>query len=708
MRALLARLTVLGVLVTAGALSVGLAGVLAWDDLTLQHRMAAQAIATTGPGVAAAAQDLDTRLRSVMPLVTRTADQLSSGQLTAPGLPAWFHAELTGHALLSGFGVAYEPYAEAPGTRLYAPYLERQGRSFQLTDIATWYDYTQFQYRWYGDPILEGAMWKAPLFPLHSARPVAMYCVPFYKPGPRTPDEEPAGLVFATVSLRTLVGSLRGLRAGTSGYSFIFSRQGVYLSHPRADLVRDRQTVFETAWRRNDTALNSMAIRAIKGEHGYVGSHDELTGQSSWIFYAPVPTTGWTLAAVVFQDDFQPSADHQRHQLFAVVFLAVLGIVLMVAAPLLVRYEAPAVVWSVVAAVSLLLAAGIGTLWWISYRYPTQLRDARVKVFDTSATDAFLRRLGGPAGGAAPLIRIPTGVYVKSIEFQSSSDVTVSGYVWQKYLKGVDDGVPRGFVMPEAENPVIQQVSDRTDGNREVIDSHFTAVFRQEFSYRDYPLDRQAVWVRLRPAGFDQHVVLVPDFASYQIMNPRASPGVAGDLILPGWTVTGSNFDYRVQRYDTSFGIPGFDGPAGRPELYFDVDIRRDFLGPFISNIVPLIVTASMLFALLLTGTEEERRSMLSGFTALDVVLGTAALFFVVSFQHIALRNRLASPGLMYFEYFYFITYLALMLVSINAILFASSQRPRLIHFRDNLLPKVLYWPLYTGLLFLATLVVLS
>ena len=67
----------------------------------------------------------------------------------------------------------------------------------------------------------------------------------------------------------------------------------------------------------------------------------------------------------------------------------------------------------------------------------------------------------------------------------------------------------------------------------------------------------------------------------------------------------------------------------------------------------------------------------------------------------------LASPVLMYFEYFYFTVYLAILLVSINAILFAAQFGIRAVEHRENIIPKLVFWPLWTACMFGITYVAL-
>ncbi len=169
---------------------------------------------------------------------------------------------------------------------------------------------------------------------------------------------------------------------------------------------------------------------------------------------------------------------------------------------------------------------------------------------------------------------------------------------------------------------------------------------------------------------------------------------------MPGWNVLGSFFEYGVERYNTDFGIAAAQDV---PQLFFNVSLRRQFIGPLIANLLPVAVTAAMLFGMLLITTKTETQVV----KAMDIVRGTAALFVVASFQHIGLRNALSSPRVFYFEYFYFVLYLSILLVTLNGILFAASAGLRLIDYRDNLVPKLSYWPLLLSVIFATTFWVL-
>jgi hypothetical protein len=70
------------------------------------------------------------------------------------------------------------------------------------------------------------------------------------------------------------------------------------------------------------------------------------------------------------------------------------------------------------------------------------------------------------------------------------------------------------------------------------------------------------------------------------------------------------------------------------------------------------------------------------------------------------MRSGLEAPeSVVYLEYLYFLVYGAILVVSVNSILFASRVNVWLIQYRDNEIVKITFWPVYLGGLFIITLI---
>ena len=113
-----------------------------------------------------------------------------------------------------------------------------------------------------------------------------------------------------------------------------------------------------------------------------------------------------------------------------------------------------------------------------------------------------------------------------------------------------------------------------------------------------------------------------------------------------------------------------------------------------------------MLFGVLLLTTRRQERREPAGWSSTNVLAYTAALFFVVIVSHVNLRQQISANGVLYLGWFYFLTYLAILLVSINAVVFILASERRLIQHEDNLISKLLYWPVLTFALLVITFVV--
>jgi len=451
------------------------------------------------------------------------------------------------------------------------------------------------------------------------------------------------------------------------------------------------------------------------GEEGLLHATDPKMARRLLLAYTPIPNTDWSLTAVFFEDEvLQESPKATRDKLVwigigGIAFLFFLSLVLF-GVYLGIDHR----LWAGGGAVAaVLFTSGIIGIWYLALTFP----DARSSVEQTVLTDEagvrkFLsdnrtRASSRYASYESP-VYIPTGVFVQSIEFSTANNVVVTGYVWQKYGLDLPTGLSRGFVFPEAESVEIRDAYTRSNGESQVVGWYFKAALRQSFDYATYPLDHQNVWLRIWHSDFDKNIILTPDLEAYDFINPRLRPGLEqADFVLPAWNVEKTYFGYQENSYNTNFGIAEYVGQRGFPELYFNIALTRKFIGPFISNIIPLSAVSIMLFGVLMFGTKQADKVGLLGFSASTVLSICAAFFFTVVIAHVTLRASLAAPGIVYIEDFYFVLYLAILGVSLNAMFFAREDKLPLlqgfIQYRDNFWPKLLYWPLLTGLMLIIT-----
>lgn len=206
---------------------------------------------------------------------------------------------------------------------------------------------------------------------------------------------------------------------------------------------------------------------------------------------------------------------------------------------------------------------------------------------------------------------------------------------------------------------------------------------------------------------FTSNVVLTPDFASYDILSPSTLPGLeeGENFVLPGWVLEKTFFQYKLNSYNTKFGFQGETQLKNFPELYFDVVMRRDFLTVFISKMMRTIVVSVLLFGVQTTIRFKLEEDEL-GFSASGVISASGAFTFILILDQINLRSSLPTGGILYIEYFYFVLYVMILLVAIDGLLVAKRSNAFLLRYRNNLIPKLLYWPVLLTLQLLVTAMV--
>ncbi|MBE9032899.1 hypothetical protein IQ266_24490 [filamentous cyanobacterium LEGE 11480] len=316
--------------------------------------------------------------------------------------------------------------------------------------------------------------------------------------------------------------------------------------------------------------------------------------------------------------------------------------------------------------------------------------------------------------------RIPTGVFIQSLKFNNATEVNFTGYIWQlhsQYLGKPNAKIPIGFILPETVEsgsniqPKIVYRKPRGN-NQEVIGWYFEATLKQKFDYDKYPFDHKTAWIRFWSSNFEQDTVLIPDFSGYTATGQTDSFGWDRDIVLGHWQLLETYFDYHSQNYNSNFGLGAIRTQQARPELYFNIVLKRRFLNSFTVYILPLAIIACLIFATLMMISKDTERSSIFGMNTSGVIGVCSGLFFVVLVSQVQIREQFAGSRIVYIECFYPMMYIALLGVSINSYLFSlpnSGKNPLLnwINYEDNLRPKLLYWPLLLGTVTVVTAIVL-
>ena len=360
----------------------------------------------------------------------------------------------------------------------------------------------------------------------------------------------------------------------------------------------------------------------------------------------------------------------------------------------------------------------------------------------------------------ARMYAVSTGIHIDSLEIDDANKAMITGTVWQKYkgegdhgfsdlvveiepdnsestglvVVGLDDTAPEqesqfkpgtimaypytrdpresllqieilpGFIFPdEIEATSFEKLYDVVVGATRTVGWRFSTTVRAPSNFSKYPFDQQTLSLRLRHKQIEYPIVMVPDIGEYRTIIPENKPGMDDSVGHSGFSTETSYFNYGVRNFDTSFGIPRFTGVVPAPELQFNIGLTRKFLDPFLSRMLPLTVVTLLVFAILFTATRVEARQVWFGTTAATGLAALGSLMFVSVVGHNSLRNSLETSEIIYLEFFYFVLFAAIVVVAINIIAFKAGTGGNILQYRDNLIPKLLYWPIVTTTIFVIT-----
>lgn len=665
-------------------LSILFSGIMIWNSRADKAACVRETLELARAKVGKSIGYAESRLSVLERVGQALAKEIAETKPDAAALETMVMAVAEKNDFLNGICVAFRPFQAPSGKALYAPYYQKNRAGvFGMTYLEDVYDYADGSWDWFERPLEEGSVWHDPFYGKASGAFLVQYGVPV------SIYHENDAVVSVNYSLEDIREYMAASELDGAGYSAIITSSGRFVYHPNDDLVAHTQTVFDIARATNNCNLMAASENAVKGLAGEVEYTSPVTGLEGWFLYRPLGISGWSVLSVIDRHDAQLGRDvlkkHGMEVSFALIVTCCLVCLVLVR-----RY------WVKALLCSLGFVLGTGAIWYIVLNACDETGQV---ISSEMALNKFKKKYELECSQkhmAAP-VYVPTGLFVQSIEFDGPNNVTMTGYVWQTY--GIDSKIDKGLVFPEAVKTDLKKKYRKMVCGREVVGWYFEVTVRERFDYSKYPLDKVNLWIRMWHKNFYDNVVLVPDIASYQLSNPKALSGVESDIVTEGKHLMSSFFSYKRNVYKTDFGIK--QGKPGRdvPELYYTIAMSRKFLDSFVAHLIPLIVVLSLLYFILLM-------SILEKSLALNVLAACSGLFFVAIFDHIGLRHSLSASGIVYLEYYYFVTYFALLSVSINSYFYAYHDNTGLVGFQNNIYPRVFYWPLITGVLYAVTLAV--
>jgi hypothetical protein len=632
------------------------------------------------------------------------AGQISNGKLAREDYEQALANMVQSDELFYGGAIAFAPYALDPGRRLYAPYFNRNNEQLEFMYIEEAYDYTLDDQEWFVRAMAEGSRWSTPYFD-EAVGDILMttYSAVVYLPD-HNGERKAVAVVTIDIDLDAIGNAVKATGLGSAGYAEIVNSEGLYLHSPQNERVINQESLFEEVRYAPDEGLKRLRELLASGKLGVTQVYEQAMGEFHLVSVAPIARTNWRILGNFTTSDVTPKTAELRHRLMFIIA----GVIVVLCALLVYKQIATPrnaiISWPTSILISLVLAAGITQIWRVAMSYASV--DDR-KIFSLTSEQAVESEAEFYLGRARerlldqPII-IPTGLYIESMKFLSSSDIRLVGTVWQKFESGRHQGVERGVIFPGAARLRLEEPFVLRDGETELVRWHFSAEWRFHHRYSRYPLVKDVMGIGILPRDTANNVLLLPDTDSFPYLTPSRLPGMSPDVFLLGWKIENTYFELRPWRQTTTFGRDASLSVDLLPELYFSAEIEKAFIHSIISNLTPLAIALIIAFITLLISTrDKEKLDVMRTGVGFDIGISTS-IFFVVVLSHIGLRERIVSEEVFYLEYFYLLMYANLIWICCHSIL-ASIHSPVLKKLTLGMAAKKIFFPINFLLIFMFT-----
>ncbi|WP_031385471.1 SpoIIE family protein phosphatase [Desulfonatronum thiodismutans] len=245
---------------------------------------------------------LETTLSGVERMPRFLALHLEYGQPTEIELLAMLRDAIEANPDIFGTTAAFEPHAMDPDERYYAPYVFRDETGELIYTSLGGESYQYFDWDWYSIPRhLDRPVWSEPYFDEGGGNVLmSTFSAPFYRQ--TDAGREFRGVVTADVSLEALVERISSVSLYETGYAFLISRNGKFVAHPDQHRIM-RQSVFSVAEEMNLPELRLIGREMIRGREGFADFTSVHTGRVSLLYFAPVPSSGWSVGVMIPRDE---------------------------------------------------------------------------------------------------------------------------------------------------------------------------------------------------------------------------------------------------------------------------------------------------------------------------------------------------------------------------------------------------------------------
>lgn len=250
-----------------------------------------EAIQRAGSLLSNTVQRIDNTLHAVEVAVDNSVWAIGENLSDPDSMYAVTQRFLVVNPVVVGCAVAFEPYYYRKKGVFFSPYSYRSNNIIKNMQLGT-DDYEYHYMDWYQIPkLLKRSYWSEPYFDAGGGNMVmSTYSKPLY-------DKE--GKLYAVfkadISLEWLTQMVNNIKAYPHSYNLMTGKGGTFIVHHEPQRILN-ETIFTRTLGAADTTIRYIGEQMVGGMRGtqVFRSGDTL----SYICYAPVKSTGWSVAVV--------------------------------------------------------------------------------------------------------------------------------------------------------------------------------------------------------------------------------------------------------------------------------------------------------------------------------------------------------------------------------------------------------------------------
>ncbi len=595
--------------------------------------------------------------------------------------------------------VVQQPTAK---TQTFAPYATRkEGKAviLQLEDILkeTTHDTSFMTQDWFREATeKKKGVWIQPRKELLTGTWVVTYAEPFY--GPDDKDKEvPLGVVAAMYAVDNIKPMLANLVIGETGYPSIVNKKGKFVYHP-IEKYNSKITLFSEAKLTDNLPLSLIDKKIVDGQTGIEPYFGLYTNRMMWVSYQPIEPIGWSLVLRFVEQEITPPAEQAHHERIWIIICAVLSLIFLTIIFISIWSKTQLRTFAFMSAPIFII--GILSIWRLVE--PNFEVKNGIVIYNEIGLDTYLEELIKNARQRhekEPLL-LPTGMFIESWSI-APTKVDITGTVWQIYNDQKHKGLAQEINFPDAtnmktSNPYKHKVRDNTTAG-----SNINATLSQVFDFSKFPLDSQRIRIMMDHKDLEKNVLLIPDLASYDNISPSELPGLDKTFQYYGFSIKRSFFSLEKTKENTDFGVQMYSNVSEHIKLLFNIVITRDIMNSLIVYFMPLLVILISLFAIFaVTGRIGRERK-----TFVSIASYTGLLFALVALNTL-LRTQYPSGTILYIEYFFFYTYMTILILIVHGAFVQTESYQEFIDEKITPAMKNLFWPVQLAVWFITTVLV--